>query len=233
MKLRTKLTAAAVSALVAASPALVAPVLAGSAPASTTQTTTTPPPATPQKTAAATQAPKRDAEAIKTVREAYDALSNIHAARLAIFSGDTTTAGQMVTLAKSDLDKAGANAKDFAVKTSKTAGDNEMYLPFDSSISLVEGFKPDAEKKPAIEEANKHLAAGQSKKAVETLKLANVDVTISAAIIPLNKTVSHVADAQKLMQDGKYYEANLALKAVEDSVFVDAYSVDSVPVQGS
>ena len=39
-------------------------------------------------------------------------------------------------------------------------------------------------------------------------------------------------DAVKLMGEKKYYEANLALKAVEDSIIVERYDVDGVPVQG-
>lgn len=39
-------------------------------------------------------------------------------------------------------------------------------------------------------------------------------------------------DAEKLISEKKYYEANLSLKAVEDLVLVEACEVDELPVQG-
>ena len=247
MKPKRTMTATAFVALVAASSALIGPSYAetSKAPASTAQTTQTQNTDTQHQnsgSSATTTAAKGDGtqqsnglnQEIRTMAEAYDAIQNIHGARLAIFNGDTDSATKMVTKAKSDLDQASKTASDYAVKTSKSsASGDETYLPFDSSIALVEGYMPSAEKQPAIDTANKHLAKGDSQKAVKTLKEANVDVTVSAALIPLDKTMSHIGDAQKLISDGKYYEANLALKAVEDSIFIDAYSVDGTPVHKS
>lgn len=256
MKTKRTMTATAFCALVAASSALIGPSYAetSKAPASTAQTTQTSQTKTMDKqgqtggTAATTTASngttasKGDgtqqkagqAQAIRTMAEAYDAMQSVHAARLAIFNGDTDSATKMVTQAKSDFDTASKSASQYAVQSSKSsAGNKETYLPFDSSISLVEGYMPSAEKQPAIDQANQHLAKGDSQKAVETLKDANVEVTVSAALIPLDKSMSNIGDAQKLMSDGKYYEANLALKAVEDLIFVDAYSVDGMPVHKS
>ena len=39
----------------------------------------------------------------------------------------------------------------------------------------------------------------------------------------------HIDEAAKLMGEGKYYEANLALKAVEDAVVVETFALDSTP----
>lgn len=36
-------------------------------------------------------------------------------------------------------------------------------------------------------------------------------------------------DATKMIGEGKYYEANLALKAAEDSVVIETYAIDAVP----
>ncbi|MEO8224165.1 MAG: hypothetical protein ABI661_05125 [Gammaproteobacteria bacterium] len=59
------------------------------------------------------------------------------------------------------------------------------------------------------------------KEAVEVLKAANVDLTVAAVLLPMNASQAHVKDA-----------ANLALKAVEDSVIINSYSIDSLPMQG-
>ncbi|MGJ8628354.1 MAG: YfdX family protein [Sulfitobacter sp.] len=214
MNLNTKVTALALSAFVVVSPALVGPSYA-------------------EETKAPVAAEQTKATTIKTMAEVYDALKNVRATRIAIFDGNVDVAKNMVMTAQGDLVKAKENVESYALKNAKASDEGEMYLPFDSSVSLVEGFLPSKEKQPAIEEANGHLANGDNVKAIEVLRLANVDVTVSAAIIPLNKTVSHVNDAVKLINEGKFYEANLALKAVEDSVFVDAYSIDEVPSQGN
>lgn len=240
MNTRSKIAMLALSALMSTSAlAVVTPSFA--------DTTTNPPAATTTPTAAtpatATPAPKdavakvsekaNDDAIIKTVDEAYKAMREVQAARLAIFNGSTDQADKFVAEAKNNMRDAQTQAKDFAIKTQKPAADGDAYIPFDTSISLSEGFKPTAEKQASLDKANAHLAKGEHKEAVEVLKAANVDVTISAAMIPANASVSHINDAVNLISQKKYYEANLALKAVQDSVIIDAYSADGIPTQGA
>lgn len=174
----------------------------------------------------------KDAAMIKTVDEAYKAMREIRAARLAIFNGSLHEAGKFVGQAKADMQTAQGQMKDFAISTQKSAARDDAYIPFDTSLALSEGFKPTAEKQTSLDKANQHLAKGEHKQAVEVLKTANIDVTVSATLLPANASLQHVKDAATLLGEKKYYEANLALKAVEDSVIVDAYSVDNIPVQG-
>ena len=49
--------------------------------------------------------------------------------------------------------------------------------------------------------------------------------------MPLVSTKTHLADATKLMDDHKYYEANLALKAVGDSLQMDTVDLAGTPVK--
>ncbi len=158
--------------------------------------------------------------------EANVALRDIQMARIAIFNGEPDKARTLVVGAVDNLTTAQSNAKTFTVPTAKSKSAGDDYIPFDSTISLAEGFKPTDEKAATVAKANEHLATGDSVTAVETLKAANIDVTISAALIPINTSLGHTKDAANLINEGKYYEANLALKAVEDSVIIDAYSVD-------
>ena len=48
-------------------------------------------------------------------------------------------------------------------------------------------------------------------------------------LLPLEATKKRVADAEKLVNDHKYYEANLALKAAEDGIVVDAIDLMGTP----
>lgn len=177
------------------------------------------------------QQDQAETSVLKTQEEALKAVRDVHAARLAIFDGAPEKAASLAASAQRNLEKAQSDGKDFAVDTAKSKG-GDMYVPFDTSIGLAEGFVPTDEKTAKIGEANKQLANGDQKKAIETLKLADVDLTFSAAMLPANASLGHVQDAVKLIGDGKYYEANLALKAVEDSVLVESYGIEAVPAQG-
>ena len=42
----------------------------------------------------------------------------------------------------------------------------------------------------------------------------------------------HLQDASALLSQGKYFEANLALKMIEDGVIVDTFEIDTIPEQG-
>ncbi|MCW2310054.1 YfdX family protein [Rhodobium gokarnense] len=175
----------------------------------------------------------KDKKIIKTVDEAYRGVREVRAARLAIFNGTPDVATEFVDKAATDLKTAQSSMKDFAVATTKKAAEGDAYLPFDSSLTLAEGFVPTADKAETVKKANEHLAKGDHKKAAEVLREGRIDVTVSAALIPAKASLDHVKDAVKLLGEKKYYEANLALKAVEDSVLVESYSIDGVPQQGS
>lgn len=174
----------------------------------------------------------KDDAIIKTVDDAFKAMREIQAARLAIFNGSTDDAAKFVGEARLNMQHAQEQAKAFEIKTAKPAHKGDAYVPFDTSLTLAEGFKPTEEKQASINKANEHLAKGSHKEAVEVLKAANIDVVVTAALIPVNASISHIDDAVKLMKEKKYYEANLALKAVQDSVIVDSYGIDTIPIQG-
>lgn len=89
------------------------------------------------------------------------------------------------------------------------------------------------QKSAAIKKANEHLAKGEHQKAAEVLKLASVDVAYSRVMMPLAATQTHLQSAADLVAKKQYYEANLALKAVQDGLKVDTLSlVDTMPKSG-
>jgi YfdX protein len=175
----------------------------------------------------------KDDAIINTVEDAYKGLREIRAARLAIFNGSTEDALKLATEAQTNLQSAEKQMAQYSVQTKKPAAKGDAYIPFDTSMTLSEGFKATPEKQAGIAKANEHIAKGESKMAVEVLKASNIDVTLSAALIPASASVTHVSDAIMLMKENKFYEANLALKAIEDSVIIDSYSADTVPAQGA
>ena len=111
-------------------------------------------------------------------------------------------------------------------------GDAPSYLPFDTSISLLEGFVPQAEHQQALQRAGQKMQRGDQKGAADSLRLADIELSVSAAMIPAESSLDQVKRADELIGRQKWQEANLALKSVEDSIVVESWNYSGVPDQG-
>jgi len=171
-----------------------------------------------------------DKAVLTTVNDARDAMAHVHYARMALFNGDTELARKLTDSALSEMDAAQAAADNWAVP-SKTGDSGLKYLPFDSSLSLAEDFVAMPDNAKALDSANRKLATGDSKGAVEDLKAGDIAVSVSAAMIPARDATEELRNAQSLMEAGKYYEAGMSLKAIEDMAVVDTWAADAVPEQ--
>ena len=98
----------------------------------------------------------------------------------------------------------------------------DRYVIINASIALSEDYVATPEKESAIQSANEKLAKGDQKGAIDTLRLAGIGVIENQYLMPLNQTRKAVAQAQKLLKAGKYYEANLVLKGAEEGIVVDS-----------
>lgn len=166
--------------------------------------------------------------AIKSVDEAFRAMREIRAARFAIFDGSTDAAQTLVDAALSDMAKARKAAAN-AMPSNAKAGIAPDLAPFDVSMAVGEDYVLTPAKQQSIAKANEHLAKGDQQKAAETLRLANINVLTNAALVPTVSASEHLTEASELLKAGKYYDANLALKAIEDSVVIQSFDVDGVP----
>lgn len=63
------------------------------------------------------------------------------------------------------------------------------------------------------------------------MRPTEIDVKYRRFWVPIIPSKAHLATAIKLADDSKYYESNLALKAIEDSVKVDTVSLRGLPHQ--
>jgi len=189
--------------------------------------------AEPVRAAAATMVKAEDNEMLRTSEDAQKALRDIRAARIAIFNGSGEQAVKLVSQADADLKRARAMEDTLAVQTKKAVPNGGAYVPVDVSLALSEDFVPTPQKESLIQKVDQFLSRKDRKHAIETLKAANVDVTVSALLIPVDASLERVSQAATLLGQQKYYEANLALKAVEDSVVIDSYTTDNIPAQGS
>jgi hypothetical protein len=191
-------------------------------------------PATTEVTAKDKAAEK---EFIKVSEETLKSMRNLNGARLAIFNGQPNRAKTYVDGAKTSIAAAVTDADKYALEVhpehvKKEHQENmkkDRYVPFDAALTVANEFVPTKEKAAHIAKANEHLKNGEKKKAMEELKLGEIDVAVSASMVPVEFAKAHIDDAAKLIGEHKYYEANLALKAVDDAVVVETYAVDAVP----
>lgn len=235
---RTPLTLA--SALAIAAVAYPAAAQTGGASSGGATVATTPAPAT----APAAQPDKKQNQTamMKLSQDGFTAMRAIRAARLAIFDGDPKIAQNMVAQAQKSLQAASKDASALPPSAANGSGtngsagngsSNVKYVPIDGQIVLADSFVDTSAKKAHIDKANQHIANGQSKQAMDELKLAEVDASFTSLLMPLQTTTKHVDAAKKLMDQQKFYEANLALKAAEDGLIVDTVALGGVPAPKS
>ena len=233
-----KLLASSAFALVLASSLLTLPASAETAKSAKPAANTAAPAA-----AATTSAPAATADAssdalsiMKYSEDGGRAIREIGAARVAIFNGDPKLASDLIARAKASVGKAEQEAPTFTVKMSnvsdgkvtdtKSETAKAQMVPVDGDLVLAEDFVPTPEKRARIDKANEHFRNGRAKEALEELRLGDIAVMYTRAWMPLAAASKHLDQATQFMDDHKYYEANLALKAIGDSITVDSVLIN-------
>jgi hypothetical protein len=204
--------------------------------------------ATTQPTAATQDANKEFGKLSADGRKAFQ---DVRLARLAIFDGQTDQAKKFVDEAKAAITKAKTDNTAFvkaeaslkppagvSQPTGAQNGSDESthpteWLPVNGGLTLGDDFVATSAKAAGIAKANDQLKKGNHKQAMETLKLSEIDVTFVTEVAPLDKTISGIDNAAQLIDSGKYYEGNQALKGVEDGIRFDVAVVSAVPEKAS
>jgi hypothetical protein len=194
------------------------------------------------KPVAATRADTMDRNLMKLSEDGFMTMHSVRGARVAIFNGNPKVAHEMLASAQKSLQSAVKEAPTFiadleTIKGGKVTGevqisDKAEMVPIDGQIVLADSFIDSPAKKAHIDKANSHIAAGKGKEAISELKLAEVDATFTRVLMPLQATSKRVDDALKLVDEKKYYEANLALKAAEDGLVIDSVTLLEAPITG-
>jgi hypothetical protein len=176
-----------------------------------------------------TESKKADQDLIKVSDDALMTMRNVGGARLAIFNGTPDKAQLYADAAVTRVDATLKDADKYALDIKEAKQNGDKYVPFNADLTVAESFKPNKENLEHISKANMHMNKGETRKAIDTLKVNGIDVALTTELIPIQAARTHIDDAAKLIGEGKYYEANLALKAVEDSVVTDIFNTDAVP----
>jgi hypothetical protein len=181
----------------------------------------------------------------KLSADGVKAFADVRLARLAIFDGKTAKAKALIDSAQAAIDKAKSDDTVFTKAeadlkpgpgmtqndggNAKPGTDQVAWIPVDGQMTLAEDYVATPEKAAGVEKANSQLKTGDKKHAMETLKLAGIDVNFVEQVAPLNSTISGVDNAAKLIGEGHYYEANQALKSVEDGTRFDSQILAAAP----
>lgn len=133
--------------------------------------------------------------------------------------------GQPMSSSDKSANDGSKDASSQSASSGSSAGQSDVnkqveWLPVDGSVSINEDFTAKPEKAKAVAEANKKLASGDKKGAMDTLKLAEVDTMVTLAVVPLQQTITDVDAAKQLIDSGKFYEGSQKLKAVQDATLL-------------
>ncbi len=173
-------------------------------------------------------------------REGFSAVRAIRAARVELFNGSPESVSPLLDSAEASLRSAEKDATPFTVKVSETVNVKSRetatqsqkldLIPIDATLALADDYVPTNENIAHIAKANQHIKMGEQPAAMEELRLAAVNLKFTRILMPIEATKKHVDEAIQLLRERKYYEANLALKAVEDGLTVE--TVTLVPPAG-
>jgi hypothetical protein len=177
--------------------------------------------------------------------DGFSAMHDVSMARWAIFNGDTNDAKQDLMNAISSLQKAQTDDSVFmkaesALKTppgmTQPNPNHQQpntvavkWLPVDGAMAIGEDYTASPAKSAGVTKANQQLKQGDHAGAMDTLRLAGVDVTFDEAVAPLDQTIKGVSAAETLLDQGEFYEANQALKGVQDGIRYDIVDVTGAP----
>jgi len=153
-------------------------------------------------------------------------MRDLHEARVAIFNGDMDAARTHVDAAQTRINAAVDEAQTYATDVKK-ADQDDWYIPYDTSLAVMDTFLPDNAKA----DRNKTKTAMHAKRPEqmnqqEQFKLNEEDISVSAGLVPVKFAQEHINRASDLISKGDYFQANLALKAVDDAVVIQTYAVD-------
>lgn len=169
--------------------------------------------------------------------DGFKAERELGSARIAIFQGNTDAAKTLVKDAQADLKTVAQQApKDFpngAPTADGKGSGNADIIPIDGQMVVADNMVLTPDKIAKVKEANEHLKNGDTDKAMDTLKQGAIDVAFTRVLMPIKETDVHVDAAATLLDQGKYYEANLALKAAQDLLQTDTVSFGDTAAQAA
>jgi hypothetical protein len=185
-----------------------------------------------------------DEDLMKVSEAGREAIQFVRMARFDIFNGDPKASMAALAHAKTQLTAAEKDAKAVGLGSGTssgsghqqgkaTAGTAPKAIPVDGQLILADSFVASPENKKTIAKAKAHLKKGEHKAALEALRQGDISINYLSEWMPLASTSKNLDQAIALEKAGKYYEANLALKAIEDGMFMESVTIPASTVKGA
>ncbi|WP_170565531.1 YfdX family protein [Ruegeria atlantica] len=153
-------------------------------------------------------------------------LDGVHAARLALFDGNTDLARDMISNAHNEIND---HAAEFAIKLPDTVG---FAIPVESGLLFRDGFQPTDQHAPTISQAGALIRNGQVDEAITVMADAGIELDIKVVMLPVEPTATHLQQALTDIKAGHIHKANMTLKAVETSIEIQDFQPGALPSQG-
>lgn len=169
---------------------------------------------------------------VKVSEDALISMEDVYGARLAIFNGSPEQAQLFADAAVSRIGAAVKDAEKFAVDI-KAPDTADRYVPYSSNLTVLDSYDVQIPSAKNTIHSNRHHQRRIQANTRKQIKLDEVDVALSTRLIPVKFAQAQIVQAAKLISDGKYYEANLALKALDDATVLHSFAVDMTPKSGS
>lgn len=167
---------------------------------------------------------------LRASAEAMNGMQYLHEARMALFDGETDAGRKLVQTA---LDAFQGDIAAWEVAGTDTANADYKLVPIQTSLKVTEGFVLTDAHKPALTVAGEAIGSGDQQGALQALVEASIDASLQAALLPVDETVTRLNSALSEIDAGKFYEANLTLKSIEQSVVIETYGAGQIPQQGA
>ena len=175
--------------------------------------------------------------------EGSKAFADIQQARVAIFNGDIGLAKWCIRAAADSLKNAKTDGSVFMKAeadltppkgTTEPNPDNVQpnttavkWLPISGAMTIDENYVDNPKKNAGVAKADTQLKTSDNSQALQTLKLAAVDVSFDEQVAPLDQTIAGVNKAIQLSDSGRYFEANQALQRVQDGIRFDVQNIST------
>jgi hypothetical protein len=173
--------------------------------------------------------PMNQWDLVKISEDTMLSMRDINDARLALFNGQLESARTEVDAALTRINTAVNEAEEYALDV-KAPKQDDWYVPFDTSVTMVDTYeRNDGKADAAKDQAAKQTQSGAKSDATDLFKLSEVDFAVSAGLVPVKFAQQQIVDAARLIDKGEYFEANMALKAVDDAIVVQTVAVDDEP----
>lgn len=153
-------------------------------------------------------------------------MRDVNDARVALFNGDSEAARTHIDAAEMRINAAVGEAQTYAHELKKGEQD-DWYIPYDTSLAVVDTFQPSNTRTVMNNDKANTANHQQGQKSQEQqFKLDEEDISVSAGLVPVKYAQRQIARAAEFASKGDYYQANLALKAVDDAVTIQTYAID-------